>query len=423
MINETVRLRKPVKPQAFQIRGPASLIKRPAVIAIANEPVKSYPNTLQRLARHFWYAGKDKNILELADELEQRPEIAVICITDEKRRPLGIIRREQLFLLLGKRFGRDIMSRDSTGECAEAVPVYAGERNILAVFELLREQNGEQAGRSVNKRDKRNEYLLLIDSQGVFSGILSLQDVADYMAEMTNDDIAQASLLQERLFFNADEIKQLRVNVDAWWSSAKGVGGDFYFIKKISDRHFFASLCDVSGKGVTAALVVSIVWGFLRSYNIHKGLKDLLINLNASIISSFHMEKYLTGFFLFYDTGSRQLRVADMGHAHSVFLRNGKNVSLKKTRVNLPVGIEFDINPLICSFQVQSGDTLLIFSDGIPEQDNLAGEEFGEDRLINLLQEAVKQNKPLNKILPKALEDFRQNTPQHDDMTFLLFRF
>ena len=409
MIKEVVRVHKPVKPLMLQIKK-TTLINRAAV------PVKSYPNTLQRLARHFWYAGKDKNILELADEMEQRPEIAVICIIDEKRRPLGIVRREQIFLSLGKRFGRDIMSRDSAGECAEAVPVYAGERNILAVFELLRERNEELT-------DKRNEYILLVDSQGIFNGILSLQDVADYMVEMTNDDIAQASLLQERLLFNADEIKQLNVYVDAWWSSAKGVGGDFYVIKKISDKHFFASLCDVSGKGVTAALVVSIVWGFLWSYNMQKGLKELLVSLNSSIVSSFHMEKYLTGFFLIYDAEARQLRVADMGHAHTVFLRNGKSVSLKKTRVNLPVGIELDIDPLIYSFQVQSGDTLLIFSDGISEQDNPAGEEFGEERLIDLVQKTAEQNKPLSEALPKVLENFRQNTPQHDDMTFLLFRF
>ncbi|MDR2702099.1 MAG: serine/threonine-protein phosphatase, partial [Spirochaetaceae bacterium] len=227
----------------------------------------------------------------------------------------------------------------------------------------------------------------------------------------------------ERLLTNTDEIKQLQVTVDAWSSSAKGVGGDFYFIRKISDNRFFASLCDVSGKGVTAALVVSIVWGFLRSCDMHKGLKKILESLNSSIISSFHLEKYLTGFFLIYDAETRQLQAADMGHSHTLYVRNGQNASMKKIRGNLPIGIEPDIKPMVYSLPVQDGDTLVIYTDGITEQDNPAGEEFGEERLTALVRKAAVQNKPLSEILPKALDNFRQNTPQHDDMTFLLFRF
>ena len=399
---------------------PRMTVRNDHLISRTSEPVKSYPNTLQRLAKYFWYTEYNKNIIEVADELEQRNDISVICITDERKQPIGIIRRDKLFLFLGKRFGRDIISKKTAGETSEAVNVYAGERNILVVLEQLRSQNGKNNNDGENKQ---NEYIVLVDSQGAFSGILSLQDVANYLVEMTNDDIAQASLLQERLLANADDIKKFNVNVDAWCSSAKGVGGDFYFIKKISERQFFASLCDVSGKGVTASLVVSIVWGFLQSYDMKRGLKDLLVNLNLSIINSFHMEKYLTGFFLIYDAESRILRIADMGHAHVVFLRKGKKVSLQKSRVNLPIGVELSIEPSVCSFSVESGDTLLIYSDGISEQDNPAGEEFGEERLTLLLQESVGKNKSFSKILPVFLEDYRQNTPQHDDMTFLLFRF
>jgi len=423
MTKEAVRLHEEVEYMTLKTWGTPPGIKVRSLISRADKPARFYPNTLQRLAKYFWYAENNGNIIELADELEQRTEITVVCVTDERKQPVGIIRRDKLFVSLGKRFGREVMSRSTIGECAEDVRVYAGERNILFVIEQMRELNGNDGDRFENKQSEQNEYLVLVDSQGVFSGMLSFQDVSNYLVEMTNDDIAQASLLQERLLANTGEIKQLEIDMDAWWSSAKGVGGDFYFIKKLSNKRFFASLCDVSGKGVTAALVVSIVWGFLQSYDMQKGLKDLLVNLNSSIVSSFHLEKYLTGFFLIYDAQARLLRVADMGHAHTVFLRNGKSVSLQKTRVNLPVGVELDIDPQIYSFSVEAGDTLLIYSDGITEQDNPAGEEFGEKRITALVKKAVEGNIPLSEILPKTLEDFRQNTPQHDDMTFLLFRF
>jgi sigma-B regulation protein RsbU (phosphoserine phosphatase) len=166
-----------------------------------------------------------------------------------------------------------------------------------------------------------------------------------------------------------------------------------------------------------------MAWGFLRGYSIQRGLRDLLASLNTSIVSSFHMEKYMTGFFLIYDSETRQLHVADMGHAHAVFLRNNKIISMEKTRVNLPIGVETIIDPCICAIGVQSGDTLLIYSDGIPEQDNPAGEEFGEERLLLLAKKAISQNAALSEMLPKTLDDFRRHTPQHDDMTFLMFRF
>ena len=395
------------------------------LIVRADASVKSYPNTLQRLAKHFWYACANSSILKLADELESRPEISVVCITDENRKPIGIIRREDLFLRLSKRFGREVMSQDTALSCVETPLVYPGEHNILHISEHLHERTAETKGAPEESEagNGKTDSIVLVDSQGAFSGMLSLRDVASYMVELTNEDIAMASLLQERFLANADRITQLEVSVDAWWSSAKGVGGDFYFIRRISADKFFAALCDVSGKGVAAALVVSIVWGFLRAHSMQGSLQNLLASLNTAVLNSFHREKYLTGFFLVYDAGKRLLRVADMGHSHTLFLRKGQLISLKKTRVNLPLGIEEELHPAVYALSAQPGDTLLIYSDGIPEQDNPAGEEFGEQRLLALLAETVTQGKALSETLPKALEEFRQHTPQHDDMTFLMFRF
>jgi sigma-B regulation protein RsbU (phosphoserine phosphatase) len=388
-----------------------------AVISQVTRPEKTYPNTLQKLAKYFWQTGESENVIAFADELELNPGIPVVCVTDSNYRPLGIVRRDQLFLSLGKRFGREVMAKDTLRDITEKAPVYSGETNILVVLARFREYFSKK------NTNTENEFIVLTDSSGSFCGMLSMGDVSNYTVEMTNTDIAAASLLQERFLANADTVNEHKVTVDSWSLPAKGIGGDFYFIKKLDDTRFFASLCDVSGKGVAAALVVSMAWGFLRGYTIQRGLRDLLASLNASIVSSFHMEKYMTGFFLIYDSASRQLYVADMGHAHAVFLRNGKIVSMEKTRVNLPIGVETTIDPCICAIGVQSGDTLLIYSDGITEQDNPAGEEFGEERLLLLTKKTISRNAALSEALPKMLDDFRLHTPQHDDMTFLMFRF
>jgi hypothetical protein len=66
-------------------------------------PRKIFPNTLQKLARHFWYSEQSKNILKFADILETLPNVEVVCILDEKKHPIGIIQREKIFSLLSSR--------------------------------------------------------------------------------------------------------------------------------------------------------------------------------------------------------------------------------------------------------------------------------------------------------------------------------
>jgi sigma-B regulation protein RsbU (phosphoserine phosphatase) len=240
---------------------------------------------------------------------------------------------------------------------------------------------------------------------------------------MTNRDIAMASLLQERFLASADQIPDTAARVNAWSLPAKGVGGDFYFIKNLGESRFFAALCDVSGKGIAASLVVSMAWGFLGAHTIRGGLASLIGHLNESIISTFHMERYLTGFFMIYDADKKQLQFADMGHSHTVLLRDKTFHTLEKTRVNLPIGLDPAIKPALFRIGIQTGDALLVYTDGITEQDNPEGEEFGDERLLKLVLQSRTEGKDLDTLLVPALENFRKNTPQRDDMTCLFFRF
>jgi sigma-B regulation protein RsbU (phosphoserine phosphatase) len=372
---------------------------------------------VQKLAKYFFQIDEGENILETADLLNSLPDIPALCVTDGESRPLGVIRRDRLFLLLGKRFGREVMGKSPVREAAEKVPVFSGETNILMILQFLNFKTG--AGTMY----AGNEYILLVDARGKFTGMLSLGDLSDYMVDMTNKDIALAALLQERFLASVDDIKDFRVTVNAWSSAVKGVGGDFYCIKRINGDKFFASICDVSGKGIAASLVVSMVWGFLGAYNMTDGLKHMLITLNASIVQTFHLEKYLTGFFLIYHASKHCLQIADMGHSHAVLIRRNVIHRLTKSNVNLPLGVELDINPRIYRFTVQPGDALLVYTDGIPEQDNPEGEEFGDKRLIALARGCIAGERALDAAFPPAITGFRRHTPQHDDMSFLFFRF
>jgi sigma-B regulation protein RsbU (phosphoserine phosphatase) len=390
--------------------------KTPEALA-EKPPLRSYPNSIQRLARYFTSVPADEKIADLADFLDKDRLIFAVCVVDASSRPLGIIRRDKLFLLLGKRFGWDLMGRRMVREITEEAPVYPGETNILTVSQFF------SAALRDGSPELGNSFIVLTGGGGAFTGMLSFQDLSNYFVDMTSRDIALASLLQERFLASADEIPGARIRVNAWSLPAKGVGGDFYFIKNLGPNRFFAALCDVSGKGIAASLVVSMVWGFLRAAPLRGGLARLIADLNLLVISTFRMEKYLTGFFMIFDQEKKQLQFADMGHAHNVFLRNGGINDLEKARVNLPLGLEPDIQPQTFRIAVQTGDALLIYTDGITEQDNPGGQEFGDRRLLELARRSLPGAGNLERLLVPALEDFRKTTPQRDDMTFLFFRF
>jgi sigma-B regulation protein RsbU (phosphoserine phosphatase) len=383
----------------------------------AKTQIRSYPNSIQKLARYFKTVQADETIASLADTLDRDRRIFAVCVVDEFSKPLGIIRRDRLFLLLGKRFGWELMGKRTVLEITEEAPVFPGAANVFTISPLL------SAAFKEGSPEMGNNFIILTDPGGIFTGMLSFQDLSNYFVDMTNGDIAMAGLLQERFLASADEVSGGGVEVNAWSLPAKGVGGDFYFIKDLGEGRFFAALCDVSGKGIAASLVVSMVWGFLRAYTIRGGLVGLINNLNASVVSTFYMEKYLTGFFMIYDAGKRQLHFADMGHSHTVLLRNTHFHTLEKAKVNLPIGIEPQIKPALFHIGIKPGDGLLVYTDGITEQDNPEGEEFGDERLLKLAAQSRAKGKKLDELLAPAVEVFRKNIPQRDDMTCLFFRF
>jgi sigma-B regulation protein RsbU (phosphoserine phosphatase) len=379
-------------------------------------PGKVYGNTALRAARHFQYVDARAGTLELADELQKRPDVEVLAVTDAETRPLGIISREKLFALLGKPFGREVLGRTEAGEVIEAAEV--ADRNA-GLFSL--------AG------DGARPYRVLVDGDGRFCGILSGRDLSEYLSRMTQDDIELAGEIQERLEECNEKIGDERFSFDAWSRAAKGVGGDFWFTRQLEDGSSFLCLCDVSGKGVAASLVVSMVWGMLLMYDFRDGLADLLVRLNESLIATFRLERSLTGCFAIYDPEAQVISVADMGHSHDFIVRGGKALRLKSLAGNMPVGIDRGIRPAVERWRLAPGDFLFVYTDGLTEQEGLpqeepaearipsgeGSEEYGEGRLAGLVLEALAEGAPLRERVPGGLDLFRGRTPQQDDMSFM----
>lgn len=368
---------------------------------------KVYGGTALRAARHFHSVGEGAATLAVADELRRRPEVEVIAVVDPDGRPRGIITRDRLFALVGKPFGREVLGRSAIGEFSEAAPSLDVHAGIFAVAADTLSGNGDCP------------FRLLVDEEGLFRGLLSARDLSDHLSRMTQDDIDLAGQIQLRLEEGNEGLDDPRLDFDAWSRAAKGVGGDFWHTRRLEDGKVFFALCDVSGKGVAASLVVSMVWGMLLMYDFSKGLVELIKRLNESLVLTFRLERYLTGFFAILDPGTGLLDVADMGHSHAFILRGGRALRLRSKAGNMPVGIDREILPHVERWRLRVDDRLFAYSDGLTEQEDAAGGEFGEGRLAAAILGAIARGQSLRQSLPSALDRFRGRIPQQDDMSFL----
>jgi serine phosphatase RsbU (regulator of sigma subunit) len=88
--------------------------------------------------------------------------------------------------------------------------------------------------------------------------------------------------------------------------------------------------------------------------------------------------------------------------------------------MNLPLGIERDLEPSVARLPLEPGDSLLVFSDGLTEQENPGGEEFGVRRLSATAAGSAAAGRSLAETVPEAVDAWRGRTPQQDDMSFML---
>lgn len=397
--------------------------KTPPQIDVPEEPkkvlrlarsIKDPGETIAKLVNNRWYVGAGANLLELADDLTTFPDIQAVGVVDEDDKVLGVIVRRDLFNLLGRPFGRDVMRRELASRVAQSTQSFYHDTNIFSVSE------------SLSKVDHSGEvqFFPLKTGTGEFVGTFSSQDLLIYLSRITQNDIALARSIQSRIVkeFSYHEDEHLEFAGSS--TMAKGVGGDFYAEALIQENRWMHCLCDVSGKGMAASLVTTALWGSLRTFDYRRGIGSLIKTLNQVFISTFELEKYVTGIFADINAATGTLLLADMGHGFSFLLRNKQLLKMKAGASNMPIGVVHDLRPEISRYQLEPGDLLLFVTDGIIEQTNEIGEEFGLGRIKQFLMESTSKSLKTQRIeLMERFHSFRKQTPLHDDVTFLMIRY
>lgn len=207
------------------------------------------------------------------------------------------------------------------------------------------------------------------------------------------------------------------------------VSGDYYDYVPLDVRWTAIALGDVSGKGVSAALLMASVQSALHAQLKFRGASSqpgwstatLMELLSQQLYESTPPEKYATFFCSVYDDETGRLTYTNAGHLKPILVRAGKAMALEGDGMvaGLFPNVKFEQQEVV----LQTGDLLALFSDGIPEAQNAAEEEFGEDRLSELL--VTNADKPLDNIISTVtavVQKWIYDPEGRDDLTLLLLR-
>ena len=210
---------------------------------------------------------------------------------------------------------------------------------------------------------------------------------------------------------------------------AMEVGGDYFDFFPLGDRRLGVVIGDVSGKGIRAALYMTLAKGILLPLASSGRLspREVLLRLNELFFRQAERGVFLSVVYGEFDLDRRTLTVARAGHNPLIVLRAGSGSSIEIAPEGIAIGLDrgklFDSTLEERTIALAAGDMFLFYTDGFTEAMNANREEFGEERMCNvLLQSASGDAATLVSQINVALQEFVAGTPQHDDMTMVLVR-
>lgn len=202
---------------------------------------------------------------------------------------------------------------------------------------------------------------------------------------------------------------------------AREVGGDYYDFLNLGRERLGLVIGDTSGKGIGAALLMANLQANLRSQSAiaWEQPQTFLKSVNQLFSANITESSYATLIFAEYDDASGRVRYANCGHYPGLLLRADNKLE-KMESTSTVLGLFDDWECVLAESRLSAGDTLVLYTDGVLDACNSEGEEFGEDRLIEIVRR--KRKLAPEPLLAAILDEIRQFSPieQCDDITIIV---
>ncbi len=202
---------------------------------------------------------------------------------------------------------------------------------------------------------------------------------------------------------------------------ARGIGGDYYDVLECVDGRILFAIADISGKGISAAILMSNLHALLRALAENgDDPVEICSRLNIHLHRVTEAARFATFFYADWNRETRELRYVNAGHNPPFLI--GSGAACKLEQGGLPLGLFDDAEYQMGQCTLRPGDLLVLYSDGITEKGESKNQEFGVERLVSLA--AALRQKPLPEIQEGILAAVRnwQGPELDDDMTMMLVR-
>jgi len=214
------------------------------------------------------------------------------------------------------------------------------------------------------------------------------------------------------------------------WLRARGssvasrqVGGDYFDVTEVNPQCWSAVVADVSGKGVSSALLAALLQGALiTATHQPEALRLRVERLNQFVNDRTGGEKYATVFYCLITVDGR-IDYVNAAHCPALIVRReGRLASLDTT--GMPVGLLEDAEFALAAEQLAQGDKVVIYTDGVTEAQNRNGDFFGKGRLRELVVANARSScAALHEAIQEAVTAFTEGAPQSDDITLLVLEY
>lgn len=275
-------------------------------------------------------------------------------------------------------------------------------------------------------------FFLLYVIFSVFSVLKAMsgkKEIENYVREycenisMNNElSVAQSiqhGMLQPEAYITED------FEIYASMSSAKAVGGDFYDYYRKDERYVFFNIADVSGKGLPASMFAVNTSSYMRaSSKADVNIYEVCNTTNKSLCERNPEKMFVTTFMGFLNLETGMVDYINAGHNPAFIIKADGSVQRLISQRNFVLARKPKFNFKTDYLQMQPGDCLFLYTDGITEAFNSNGEMFGEDRLEEALRSGTKLTAgDLIEHVKKEVSSFTSGAEQSDDMTMLLLKY
>ncbi|MCF8369978.1 MAG: SpoIIE family protein phosphatase [Bacteroidales bacterium] len=209
---------------------------------------------------------------------------------------------------------------------------------------------------------------------------------------------------------------------------AKSVGGDLYDYFLIDEDHLFFMVGDVSDKGISAALFMAITKSLINtniSSEKNPNMVEEIMKINKALSANNTSMMFVTIFVCVLNLKTGEVNYVDGGHERPLILREGKKVEVFEKITGLPICVDADFPYKQYQFNIQPGDSIILYSDGLEDAKNPAGECRTIQPSIEILESLEPNQKPeqINALLLKEVNNYIDTADQFDDITILTVNY